>query len=67
MLQAPVPLIVGITPNEYKMLEAEGIIEQEHDQKIWINLQLVETEPKAMTTIESTKTTVYRSLKIENL
>lgn len=66
MLDAPVPLIVGITDNEYQILHREGILDQEYDQKIWIHLELSESESKTSLSV-SGKTTVYQALKIKNL
>lgn len=40
MLEAPVPLMVGITEQEYNSILEEGILENEMDQKIWIHLKL---------------------------
>jgi len=38
MLEAPVPLIVGITPFEYHLLVQENILENDMDQKIWVHI-----------------------------
>ena len=42
MLEAPVPLLVGITQNEYNLMIEEGLLENEMDQKVWIHLKLSE-------------------------
>jgi hypothetical protein len=42
MLEAPIPLIVGLTQAEYNMIIDEQLLENEMDSKIWIHLNLVQ-------------------------
>jgi hypothetical protein len=44
MLEAPIPLIIGMTDKEYQMILSEGILENEMDQRIWIHLKTEQIE-----------------------
>lgn len=57
MLDAPVPLIVGITDKEYQIIISEGIMENDMDQKVWIHLKLTQKPNEHQ----------YLPMKIENL
>ena len=68
MLEAPVPLIVGVTEQEYELLLEDGIVEHEADQKVWIHLRLThaDTHSGKMGSARE-QSEQFLPLKIENL
>jgi hypothetical protein len=57
MLEAPVPLIIGLTEAEYKMIWIDELLDEEEiENKLWVHLKL-----------EQAADGQYRTIEIENL